>query len=68
MPFMHSEDIKDQEESLKLFTAISTAVDYAKMHRDIIKKFARFPHRNKILGRKSTKTEIEFLKQANSSF
>lgn len=68
MPFMHSEDIKDQEKSLKLYTAINIAKDYAKMHMEIIKKFARFPHRNKVLGRKSTKAEIEFLKQTNSSF
>jgi uncharacterized protein (DUF924 family) len=35
---------------------------YAKEHREIIKRFKRFPHRNQILGRASTKDEIEFLK------
>ncbi|NDB83161.1 MAG: DUF924 family protein, partial [Alphaproteobacteria bacterium] len=41
---------------------------YAKMHMDIIKKFGRFPHRNEILGRRSTEAELSFLKGPNSSF
>ena len=43
-------------------------LDYAKQHHDIILKFNRFPHRNNILNRPSTKEEIEFLKQPGSSF
>ena len=37
-------------------------------HTKAIKKFSRYPHRNKALGRKSTLEEIEFLKQPNSSW
>ena len=37
-------------------------LDYATKHRDIIRKFGRFPHRNAMLGRESTADEIEFLK------
>jgi uncharacterized protein (DUF924 family) len=37
-------------------------------HRDVIDRFGRFPHRNAILGRSSTKDEIEFLHQPGSSF
>jgi len=43
-------------------------LDYAQRHRDIIARFGRFPHRNKILGRPSTPEEIKFLKQPGSSF
>lgn len=65
MPLMHSENINDQELSLSLFTADDI---YAKRHWEIIKMFNRFPHRNEILGRISTKEELEFLKTPNSSF
>jgi len=41
---------------------------YAIRHREIIERFGRFPHRNDILGRKSTAAEIEFLKQSGSGF
>jgi uncharacterized protein (DUF924 family) len=37
-------------------------LDYATKHRDIIRKFGRFPHRNVMLGRESTPEEVEFLK------
>ena len=37
-------------------------------HTKAIKKFHRYPHRNKVLGRESTEQEIEFLKGPNSSF
>ena len=42
--------------------------DYAGHHRDIVERFGRFPHRNRILGRASTPEEIEFLKEPGSSF
>ena len=64
MPFMHSENIADQELSLKLFNHAK----YAIKHYNIIKKFGRFPHRNKILNRSSTLKEIVFLAKPNSSF
>ena len=59
MPFMHSEDLSDQTRSLGLFTAlgIETNISFAKKHRDIIEKFGRFPHRNKVLGRETRDDE-----------
>jgi len=42
--------------------------DYAERHYEIVKRFGRYPHRNRILGRESTPDEIEFLKQPGSSF
>lgn len=65
MPFMHSENLAMQERSVALFTSRMPAsgnVPYAKEHRDIVKRFGRFPHRNRILGRASTPEEIAFLK------
>ncbi len=65
MPFMHSENLAAQERSVALcknHLPGSTNEPYAIEHRDIIKKFGRFPHRNKVLGRQSTAEEIEFLK------
>lgn len=41
---------------------------FAKRHYDIIARFGRYPHRNKILGRDSTEEEREFLEQPGSSF
>ena len=70
MPMMHSETLAVQEMSLPLFKKYTNekTYDFAKRHYDIIKDFGRFPHRNKILGRRSTAEEIEFLDQPNSSW
>ena len=70
MPMMHSEDIKIQEKSLPLFKNYTNdrVYKFAKSHRNIIHRFGRFPHRNKILSRVSTNEEIEFLKLKGSSF
>lgn len=53
VPFQHSEKMTDQDRSILLFTALGDArmLHYAKLHRDVIARFGRFPHRNAILGR-----------------
>jgi uncharacterized protein (DUF924 family) len=63
MPFMHSEILADQERSVTLFRAQDAGKNekFAVEHRDIVAKFGRFPHRNKILGRASTPAERVFL-------
>jgi uncharacterized protein (DUF924 family) len=70
LPFQHAEDEADQARSVELFTALGNELnlDFAIRHKEIIDRFGRFPHRNKILGRKSTDEEQEFLKQPGSSF
>ncbi|WP_428407833.1 DUF924 family protein [Hyphococcus sp.] len=65
MPFMHAEDLAVQEESVALFKAqlpTTKNLPFAIEHRDIVRRFGRFPHRNKVLGRKSTPEEIAFLR------
>ena len=68
MPFMHSEDIVDQDRCVGLFASLQEWVRYAEEHRNIVRRFARFPHRNALLGRQSTSEELEFLKQTGSWF
>ncbi|HEY8039450.1 MAG TPA: DUF924 family protein [Polyangiaceae bacterium] len=69
MPFMHSENLGDQDRGAGLFASAAPAeLRYAEQHRDIIRRFGRFPHRNALLGRESTAEEQEFLKQPGSSF
>ena len=70
MPMMHSENLAVQDAALPLFKKYASGKDheYAEKHREIIARFGRFPHRNVILGRKSTNEELEFLKQPGSSF
>lgn len=74
LPFEHSETLADQEracalcEPLAAFPETADAVRYAIAHRDIVRRFGRFPHRNAILGRESTPEEVEFLKQPGSAF
>jgi len=70
MPMMHSEKISVQDAALPLFKKYTSKqdYDYAKKHHEIIARFGRFPHRNVILGRKSTNHELVFLKQPGSSF
>ena len=64
LPFEHSEDRDAQRRSVELFAALGdpSTLDYARQHHDIIERFGRFPHRNRILGRESTPQEVEFLK------
>lgn len=63
MPFMHSEDLTTQNMSVSLYKEKNLVdnIRFAEHHRDIVKKFGRFPHRNKILGRENTKEEFEYL-------
>lgn len=63
MPFMHSESLDDQDYSVSLFeqAKLNDNIRWAKHHRDIIKRFGRFPHRNSILGRESSAEEIDWL-------
>ena len=62
MPFMHSEDPGDQERCVQLFREAQSAdLKYAEQHRDIIRRFGRFPHRNAVLGRETTPEEQAFL-------
>ena len=65
MPFMHSEDIKDQALCVALceerLGADSGTARHARAHRDLIARFGRFAHRNAALGRASTPEEIAFL-------
>ena len=70
MPMMHSENLAVQDAALPLFKKYASGKDYeyAEKHRYFIARFGRFPHRNVILGRKSTNEELEFLKQPGSSF
>jgi uncharacterized protein (DUF924 family) len=68
MPLMHSEDLAAQERCVELFATFAENQKFAVQHRDIVKRFGRFPHRNEILGRTSTPEEIAFLTQPGSSF
>ena len=47
---------------------VNTYVDFEKMHFDIIKRFGRYPHRNKAMGRESTAEEVEYLKCGGETF
>ena len=63
MPLMHSENIKHQDLSVMLYRKyeLKGSIEFAEHHREIVKKYGRFPHRNQILGRESTAMEIEYL-------
>jgi uncharacterized protein (DUF924 family) len=70
MPFMHSENLEHQRRSVELFRGLggSDSAEYAVRHMEIIERFGRFPHRNEVLGRRTTPEEAEFLTQPGSSF
>ena len=62
LPFGHSEDLADQERSVKLCAPLGPPDSVqAEGHHDIVKRFGRFPHRNRVLGRNMTPEEQEFL-------
>lgn len=73
MPLQHSESKKVQAKSVAVFNQLADAVSptlketfltiahFAELHHDIVARFDRFPHRNKVLGRQNTDAENEFL-------
>ncbi len=69
MPFEHSEALEDQDRCVSLVANLGNAeyTRFAKLHREIIVKFGRFPHRNAALGRDSTQEELEFLAKGGFS-
>lgn len=80
LPFMHSEQLADQDACVallsrfrdqaeaKLHKELDENVRFAQLHRDIIARFGRFPHRNHVLGRSSRPEEQVFLAEPGSSF
>lgn len=75
LPFEHSEDLLDQHACVGLFSLLrdrtpegfrhlsGASLKYAHQHRDIVRRFGRFPHRNAVLQRSSTPEELEFLEE-----
>ena len=69
LPFEHSEDLADQDYGVVLCAETGEPDDlkWARLHRDIIARFGRFPHRNAALGRTTTPEEQEFLDEGGFS-
>lgn len=61
LPFEHSEHLGDQELAVELTAHDAEQQRWAVVHREIIERFGRFPHRNACLGRKTTPDEQAFL-------
>lgn len=63
LPFQHSETLADQEYGLELARDLGDAdtIKWHEIHRDIIARFGRFPHRNPVFGRVTTAEEQTFL-------
>ncbi|MGH8807268.1 MAG: DUF924 family protein [Noviherbaspirillum sp.] len=80
LPLEHSESLEEQDRAVSLFEQLASEVraehkanfdgflDFAVRHRDVIRRFGRFPHRNRILDRESSPEERAFLLQKGSSF
>jgi uncharacterized protein (DUF924 family) len=73
LPFQHSEDLADQDASVRLFEALRATLgdqtcDYAARHHDVIRRFGRFPHRNATLGRTNTADEAVYLTESDVGF
>jgi len=80
MPLQHAESLKVQQKGVELYQRLANAVSptyretfetvaqFAELHRDIIEQFGRFPHRNKMLGRKNTPEEDEYLSGESPDF
>ena len=80
MPLQHAEDLDIQRRSVEQFGSLAAEaevawrdyftgnVHYAREHHDIIERFGRFPHRNRILGRESTEEELRYLADGAPTF
>ena len=79
-PFHHSEQLSEQDRGLKLLEELKKGslvkwhsyIDHSiagwTRHRNIVSQFGRFPHRNEVLRRTSTKEELSFLATSGQSF
>lgn len=72
LPLEHNEDLEVQEECVTLFEELAAVTGdeqiadftrYAHAHREVIGLFGRFPHRNEILGRRSSEEELAYLEK-----
>lgn len=63
LPLQHHEDLADQDRAVSLFQEMTREPNdrWAEHHRDVIRRFGRFPHRNRALGRETTPEEQAFL-------
>jgi uncharacterized protein (DUF924 family) len=80
LPLEHAEDLESQERCVALMEAAGVGCDpalarileesahYARLHRDIIARFGRFPHRNEVLGRTPTDEETAWLAEGGARF
>ena len=75
LPLEHAEDLPLQDRCVALIAALAAeapgfdgALDYAERHRDVIRRFGRFPHRNAALGRESSAEELAYLATPGSGF
>lgn len=70
MPYMHSESALIHQQAMRLFAqpGLENNLAFEVRHHDIIARFGRYPHRNAVLGRPSTPSEIAFLAEPGSSF
>ena len=69
LPFMHSESLEDQERAIALYEAagMEENLRFARHHREIVRRFGRFPHRNAALGRECSDEERTWL-QSKEAF
>ena len=71
LPFMHSESVTDQDTAVRAFlTRMPEANNllHARVHRQVIRDFGRFPYRNEALGRESTEKELAYLDAGGYGF
>jgi uncharacterized protein (DUF924 family) len=80
MPLQHAESRKVQEKSCNIYNKLADAVSptyketfetiaqFAELHRDVIERYGRFPHRNALLNRRNTPEEEEYLSGDNTTF
>lgn len=72
MPLQHFEDLQGQQCGVALYEKLASDtaewpvfrdafLPFAQLHRDIVARFGRFPHRNRVLGRENTAAESEYL-------
>ena len=80
MPLQHAESAEVQDESVAAYRrllaeapqalrpTLQSALEYAGQHHDIVQRFGRFPHRNRVLGRASTPEELAWLRESPDRF
>jgi uncharacterized protein (DUF924 family) len=80
LPHQHAEDLATQDAGVAAYEGLVADtdeahkakargfLDSAREHREVVRQFGRFPHRNAILGREASPAEVEYIESGGENY